>query len=235
MIALASSLIVAGILYCWFWASAMREAVAIAASGADFRNETVMAQAPYLTRALPILGVRSEKLPEMAFPEVLSFAQRVSRGLQMNICAGFAAVVAGGLLLLSGMSAESNAPLRDGVSAQRPSRIRTLLSFRGRWPRRDYWLCGFLPLFPIGIANDILFYAAPGGIVHVVSIVVGILSLWPGFAITVKRLHDRNRSGWFAALVLIPVVGLVFLIVEVWFLKGTTGPNRFGTDPLDGR
>jgi len=49
-------------------------------------------------------------------------------------------------------------------------------------------------------------------------------------AIYVKRLHDRNHSGWFALLLLVPLVNL-WPAIEIMFLRGTRGPNRFGADP----
>jgi uncharacterized membrane protein YhaH (DUF805 family) len=57
----------------------------------------------------------------------------------------------------------------------------------------------------------------------------------PGFAGLAKRCHDRDRSGWFQLISLIPLIGSIWLLVEVGFLRGTPGPNRFGPDPLAGR
>jgi uncharacterized membrane protein YhaH (DUF805 family) len=55
-------------------------------------------------------------------------------------------------------------------------------------------------------------------------------------AITVgaKRFHDRNRTGWLLLLFVIPILG-IFVVIELGFLRGTRGPNRFGPDPLDRR
>ncbi len=43
----------------------------------------------------------------------------------------------------------------------------------------------------------------------------------------------RNRTGWFLLIGLIPLVS-IWLVVELGFLRGTVGPNRFGPDPLAG-
>ena len=110
-----------------------------------------------------------------------------------------------------------------------------LFSFEGRMCRRDYWLKGFLVLLPIGIFNNILAYGVDNDAARALSMIIGIVSIWPGLALIVKRLHDRDRSGWFAATMFIPCVGIVFaiwILVEVWFLRGTVGPNRFGDDPV---
>jgi uncharacterized membrane protein YhaH (DUF805 family) len=98
--------------------------------------------------------------------------------------------------------------------------------------RSDYWLKGFLPLLPLGILNNILAYGVATYQARAVAIIIGLISLWPVFALVVKRLHDRNHSGWFALIFLIPIVGPIWLVIEVIFLRGTTGPNRFGDDPL---
>ena len=56
--------------------------------------------------------------------------------------------------------------------------------------------------------------------------------------VTVRRLHDRNMSGWwilwFALLSMIPIIGWVVPLIQlviVWFLDGTPGPNLYGPDP----
>jgi uncharacterized membrane protein YhaH (DUF805 family) len=65
----------------------------------------------------------------------------------------------------------------------------------------------------------------------IASIIVGLIFMWPMLAIQIKRCHDRNRSGWFMLVFLIPLVNL-WPAIEIAFLKGTDGPNRFGDDPL---
>lgn len=47
----------------------------------------------------------------------------------------------------------------------------------------------------------------------------------------IRRLHDRNMRGWWYLLILIPILGIIALLV-LWCLKGTTGYNRFGPDPI---
>ena len=70
--------------------------------------------------------------------------------------------------------------------------------------------------------------------VLLISLLVKLALLWPGFAAGAKRCHDRNRSGWSQAVLLIPGVGAIWQLVELGFLKGTDGENRFGRDPLAG-
>ncbi len=65
-------------------------------------------------------------------------------------------------------------------------------------------------------------------------ILVTVVTLWVSIATDVKRFHDRDKSGWWVFIVLIPVAGAVWLLIECGFLEGTRGPNRFGQDPLAG-
>jgi len=65
--------------------------------------------------------------------------------------------------------------------------------------------------------------------------IIGLILLWPSLAIATKRWHDRNKSGWWTLIILIPLVGAIWYLVELGFLRGTEGPNRFGEDPLAGK
>ena len=47
-------------------------------------------------------------------------------------------------------------------------------------------------------------------------------------AIQVKRWHDRNKSGWWVLIGLIPLIGGIWALIETGFLAGDDGENRFG-------
>jgi uncharacterized membrane protein YhaH (DUF805 family) len=98
-------------------------------------------------------------------------------------------------------------------------------------------------------------------IFYIAATPIAVIGIWFLVATTIKRLHDRNRSGWWSVVFLIApallsnivdriddesyaatalalslayaAFGLkVWGIVELMFFKGTSGPNRFGPDPL---
>lgn len=58
-----------------------------------------------------------------------------------------------------------------------------------------------------------------------------LASIIPSIAVTVRRFHDQDMSGWFYFLRFIPYVGGLVLIVFMC-IQGTKGENRFGYDPL---
>ena len=58
------------------------------------------------------------------------------------------------------------------------------------------------------------------------------LLLLPGLAVSVRRLHDTGRSGWWLLIGLIPLAGAIVLLVFVC-TDSEPGPNRFGPSPKD--
>jgi len=135
--------------------------------------------------------------------------------------------------------------------------LRKFFGFQGRLRRRDYWLCNLvvggvtvaviLPLmFGLDLqADDPRVTLAP------------LVCAWPSIALLVKRIHDRDKTGWMAAnywapwavatgLSLVPQWGLggvkvildlattvvgVWYLIEFGFLDGTQGKNAYGPSP----
>jgi uncharacterized membrane protein YhaH (DUF805 family) len=109
-------------------------------------------------------------------------------------------------------------------------------SFEGRASRKDYWLRTFLPIFGISLVLMILSGGMsatnePSPLIFVYFLWM-LFSLWPSLAVTVKRLHDRNQTGWWILIGLVPFFGSLYLLIVVGFLRGTDGDNDFGMDPL---
>ncbi|MBV9790252.1 MAG: DUF805 domain-containing protein [Chloroflexi bacterium] len=97
---------------------------------------------------------------------------------------------------------------------------------KGRITRRTFWLQGVLVFIFIGLVADQLdiLLSAQGN----VSDLAALLLIWPGLMLQIKRWHDRNLSGWWILMWLVPILGWIIASVEVGFLAGTPGPNRFG-------
>lgn len=91
--------------------------------------------------------------------------------------------------------------------------------FKGRARRAEFW-------------SFALFYTIFYSVVMPIDAVLtgGVLSgliflalILPGLTVAVRRIHDTGKSGWF---ILVPVYGII-----LYFMEGTSGPNRFGPDP----
>jgi len=141
---------------------------------------------------------------------------------------------------------------------------RYLFSSRGRLTRAKYWFAAIVFLLVMAAAVMLALMAPtalpswsllPAGL----ELVIGLAFLavcYSSIVIAIKRLHDRNKSGWWVLIFFglpsvlpqladpaRPAVTLVlngasfvlslWALVELGFLRGTRGPNRFGPDPLE--
>jgi uncharacterized membrane protein YhaH (DUF805 family) len=106
--------------------------------------------------------------------------------------------------------------------------LRKYVDFNGRASRSEYWWWE-LGVFLLTICTVAIDYGVIGG--QLLSSVASLALFLPNLAVSVRRLHDVDRSGWFLLLALIPLIGAIVLLV--WFVsRGTAGSNRFGPDPL---
>ncbi|HEX3440211.1 MAG TPA: DUF805 domain-containing protein [Pseudolabrys sp.] len=112
------------------------------------------------------------------------------------------------------------------------SGFRNYVTFSGRASRSEFWywtLFGFLVAAVSSILDSALFPSMSTG---PISAITSLLLLLPGLAVSVRRLHDIDRTGWWI-LITLTIIGLIVLLI--WnCTKGTDGPNRFGPDPLAG-
>jgi uncharacterized membrane protein YhaH (DUF805 family) len=100
--------------------------------------------------------------------------------------------------------------------------------FQGRAPRAEYWWFALFQ-FLVNMAFGILQASSGADAISVVSALFALATFLPSIAVWVRRLHDVDRSGWWAWIILVPLVGWV--LVLVWACtRGTRGPNRFGPE-----
>jgi uncharacterized membrane protein YhaH (DUF805 family) len=89
--------------------------------------------------------------------------------------------------------------------------------------------CILVPI--VGSVGDVFLFNALAqeglGPIYVVS---NLALLVPSIAVSARRLHDIDRTGWWI-LITLTIIGNIWLIVW-WCTKGTAGRNRFGSDPL---
>ena len=117
------------------------------------------------------------------------------------------------------------------------------MDFSGRSRPMEYWLYVLFYCVQLAAAVfiDVQFLGAEmtsyaeytdyGGSVGfnaslgIASIVVMVINLVPSIAVSVRRAHDSDKSGWW---ILVPIYNFILMC-----MSGTRGPNRFGPDPLD--
>ena len=116
--------------------------------------------------------------------------------------------------------------------------------FSGRSQRKEYWmfqllivsavLVGVIIFIGLGAsveaAGGKLGLDAVGIIAAVVAAIAVLGSIIPSIAVTVRRFHDQDRSGWFYLISFIPYIGRWIVFVFMCF-DGTHGENQYGPDP----
>ena len=111
------------------------------------------------------------------------------------------------------------------------------LSPEGRVNRKLFWLWLVLPLTVIEIVLVLVDVATgnynPDLGIGLLSGIFALVAVIPTVIVYIKRFHDRDKSGWWVLITLIPVIGAIWILVELGFLKGTPGPNRFGPPVTD--
>lgn len=105
--------------------------------------------------------------------------------------------------------------------------LKNYVGFSGRARRKEYWM---FTLFNIIIA---LLLGVVDGLLGTGGIIGGIYTLailLPAIAVSIRRLHDTGRAGWWFLLILIPLIGPLVLLVFMVF-EGNSGDNTYGSDP----
>lgn len=118
----------------------------------------------------------------------------------------------------------------DFMTAAKTCIMKKYVDFNGRAQRSEYWffyLFYILVFMVVGLVG-VLISPEVAGILYVVLALGFFL---PMLGVSVRRLHDVNRSGFWLFICLVPLVGPIILLY--WLvIRGTVGPNRFGEDPL---
>lgn len=113
------------------------------------------------------------------------------------------------------------------------SGFRNFFNFSGRAIRSEYWYWTLFAAIVSIVINLLDLIFSPGDQLGIFSALNGLVSLGlfiPGLSVSVRRLHDIDRTGWWL-LLCITIIG--FFVLLYWaFLRGTPGPNRFGPDPM---
>lgn len=100
--------------------------------------------------------------------------------------------------------------------------------FDGRARRMEFWM---FALFNFIIAVILVIIEGVLGIFGL-SALYGLAVLLPCIGVSIRRLHDTDRSGWWLLIGFVPAIGAIVLLV-FYLLDGTPGDNRFGSNPKE--
>lgn len=110
--------------------------------------------------------------------------------------------------------------------------LKKYAEFSGRARRSEYWYFTlFYLLIYIGliIVDSIVGLTGDTG-VGILSALFALGMLIPSLAVSVRRLHDTDRSGWWLLIAFLPIVGAIVLLVFM-VQDSQAGENRFGPNP----
>ena len=120
--------------------------------------------------------------------------------------------------------------------------LKKYATFSGRARRKEYWMFFLFNLIAglvIGLIDRLLGTQYPVSfrtvVVNygVISSIYSLLMILPGLAVTVRRLHDVDKSGGWIFISLVPAIGGIWLLI-LMLIEGTKGANRFGSVPKAG-
>jgi uncharacterized membrane protein YhaH (DUF805 family) len=119
--------------------------------------------------------------------------------------------------------------------------LKQYADFKSRARRKEYWMfylvstivswaiLGILSLFLVNLSQDkpsedmLAFF----GIIYYIYLFAMKV---PSIAVSVRRLHDVNKSGWHLLWMVLPIIGW-FWVIYLHVKKGDVGTNKYGTDP----
>ena len=102
-------------------------------------------------------------------------------------------------------------------------------TFSGRARRSEFWyfnLFWMIFYFVAAVVDGVI------GSNGVVTVLLTLVLLLPGLAVTVRRLHDTGKSGWWILLYLVPIVGPIAMLVFLC-TDSQPGHNAYGPNPKD--
>ncbi len=107
--------------------------------------------------------------------------------------------------------------------------LRQYADFTGRARRKEYWMFALVSTI---ISVVLAIFASALSLHNVLSpgLLYSLAVLLPTLAVSVRRLHDTGRSGWWLLISIIPLIGTIVLIV-FFATDGEGQPNAYGPDP----
>ncbi|WP_397602226.1 DUF805 domain-containing protein [Silvanigrella sp.] len=112
--------------------------------------------------------------------------------------------------------------------------LKNYRTFRGRASRSEFWyflLFDFSVLFILVFINKFIYGESNEfNLLKFLISIIFIALILPSITVTVRRLHDINKSGWWIFLQIIPLIGPLIIYV-LCALPSTNGTNKYGNKP----
>ncbi len=107
-------------------------------------------------------------------------------------------------------------------------------TFEGRARRSEYWyftLFNMIAMIVISVVGGILdaVLGTPGFISMSLIVLYSLAVFIPSLSVTVRRLHDTGRSGWWMLISLVPFIGGIVLLI--FLISDSHSANNFGANP----
>ena len=107
--------------------------------------------------------------------------------------------------------------------------------FNGRARRKEYWyffLFNIIISIVLAVIDGVTGSLSPEAGMGLLGTIYTLAVLVPGIAVSVRRLHDTERSGWWLLIALIPLIGAIVLLVFM-VQDSKPGQNQYGANPKD--
>jgi uncharacterized membrane protein YhaH (DUF805 family) len=111
--------------------------------------------------------------------------------------------------------------------------LKKYADFSGRARRMEYWVFSLINLLIICVLvflDAMLGFEVGEDQIGLLSAIYVLAVLLPSLAVSVRRLHDTDRSGWWLLIGILPLIGDIVLLI-FFVLDSTPGDNRFGPNP----
>ena len=110
-----------------------------------------------------------------------------------------------------------------------------MFTTQGRLSRSSFWHVQALLVAVIYVLGEVCITDFFPEFVILLAALATLPFFLFSLTVQIRRWHDRNKSGWWALLNLVPVIGQLWILIECGLLRGTIGENRFGRDPVFSR
>jgi uncharacterized membrane protein YhaH (DUF805 family) len=111
--------------------------------------------------------------------------------------------------------------------------LKKYAEFNGRARRKEYWfffLISTVISIILAVIDSFTGTISEEAGLGLLSGIYALAVLIPGLSVTVRRLHDTDRSGWWILIGLIPIIGGIALLIFM-VLDSTPGGNQYGPNP----